>query len=91
MRSRPAAPAILVGIFLMALLMGLGGGAIGYFTAYIKGQLFREGYFQVLTSFSPPLYAVTARAGVSRPVGERYGRFEMTAHSLPAASTSGYP
>jgi uncharacterized membrane protein YeiH len=74
-----------VGIMLMALLMGLGGGAtrdvlvnqipnaltnpayitvavtcgaIGYFLAYGKGQLFREGLFQFMTSFSLPLYAI---------------------------------
>ena len=82
-----------VGIFLMGLLMGLGGGAtrdvllakipgfltnpalilvaliggaIGYFTAYSKGQLFREGYFQLLTSFSLPLYAVTGAIAASK-------------------------
>src|SRR5215467_14989114 len=75
----------IVGIILMALLMGLGGGitrdvllnqvptaltnpifitvtlvaaAIGYKVAYDKGQLFREGVFQVVTSFSLPLYAI---------------------------------
>jgi uncharacterized membrane protein YeiH len=74
-----------VGIMLMALLMGLGGGitrdvllnevpsaltnpayitvavvmgAIGYRFAYRKGQLFREGLFQFMTSFSLPLYAI---------------------------------
>ena len=74
-----------VGIMLMALLMGLGGGAtrdvlvnqipnsltnpayitvavtcgaIGYFLAFGKGQLFREGLFQFMTSFSLPLYAI---------------------------------
>jgi uncharacterized membrane protein YeiH len=33
-------------------------GAIGYFLAYGKGQLFREGLFQFMTSFSLPLYAI---------------------------------
>lgn len=74
-----------VGILLMAFLMGLGGGmtrdvllndvpsaltnpayitvaflfgVIGYAVAYAKGQLFREGLFQFMTSFSLPLYAI---------------------------------
>jgi len=74
-----------VGIILMALLMGVGGGmtrdvllnqvptaltnpvfitvsliagAIGYKLAYDKGQRFREGVFQFVTSFSLPLYAI---------------------------------
>ena len=74
-----------VGIMLMALLMGLGGGMtrdvllseipgaltnpayitvaivagiIGYNLAFAKGQLFREGLFQFMTSFSLPLYAI---------------------------------
>jgi uncharacterized membrane protein YeiH len=33
-------------------------GVIGYFLAYDKGQLFREGLFQFMTSFSLPLYAI---------------------------------
>jgi uncharacterized membrane protein YeiH len=81
-----------VGILLMALLMGLGGGItrdvlvnevpgaltnpayitvclaagiIGYSLAYGKGQLFREGLFQFMTSFSLPLYAIVgAQKGV---------------------------
>lgn len=81
-----------VGIILMALLMGLGGGAtrdvllnkipgaltnpayivvallggvIGYAVAYDNGQLFREGWFQFMTSFSLTLYAITgAQAAV---------------------------
>jgi uncharacterized membrane protein YeiH len=75
-----------VGIILMAFLMGIGGGVtrdvllnkvpgaftdpayivvvfvagvIGYLTAYDGGQLFREGLFQFMTSFSLPLYAIT--------------------------------
>ena len=81
-----------VGIMLMALLMGLGGGItrdvlvnqvpgaltnpayltvtvlagiVGYHLAFAKGQLFREGLFQFMTSFSLPLYAVVgAQKGV---------------------------
>ncbi len=81
-----------VGIILMALLMGLGGGMtrdvlinqvpgaltnpayitvclaagiIGYSLAYNSGQLFREGLFQFMTSFSLPLYAIVgAQKGV---------------------------
>jgi len=82
-----------VGIMLMALLMGLGGGitrdvlvnqvpgaltnpayitvaliagSIGYMLAFAKGQLFREGLFQFMTSFSLPLYAIVgAQKGVA--------------------------
>jgi uncharacterized membrane protein YeiH len=82
----------IVGVLLMALLMGLGGGMtrdvlinkvpdaltnpayitvcliagfIGYSLAFGKGQLFREGLFQFMTSFSLPLYAIVgAQAGV---------------------------
>ena len=81
-----------VGVMLMALLMGLGGGmtrdvlvnqipsaltnpayltvtllagVIGYHLAFAKGQLFREGLFQFMTSFSLPLYAIVgAQKGV---------------------------
>ena len=82
----------IVGIMIMALLMGLGGGItrdvlvnqvpialidpayitisviagiIGYNIAYAAGQLFREGLFQFVTSFSLPLYAIVgAQKGV---------------------------
>ena len=33
-------------------------GIIGYRLAYAKGQLFREGLFQFMTSFSLPMYAI---------------------------------
>jgi len=83
----------IVGIILMALLMGLGGGItrdvllnkipgaltnpayitvcvicgfIGYGLAFGDGQLFREGLFQFMTSFSLPLYAIVgAQAAVN--------------------------
>jgi uncharacterized membrane protein YeiH len=45
----------------LALLFGL----VGYGLAYKKGQLFREGIFQLMTSFSLPWYAVVgAQKGV---------------------------
>ena len=81
-----------VGIMLMALLMGLGGGitrdvlvgqvpcaltnpayivlalafgTAGYLMAYKGGELFREGLFQFMTSFSLPWYAIAgAQKGV---------------------------
>src|SRR5271165_7431987 len=83
----------IVGVILMALLMGLGGGMtrdvllnkipgaltnpayitvcvicgfIGYKLAFGEGQLFREGLFQFMTSFSLPLYAIVgAQAAVN--------------------------
>ena len=33
-------------------------GVLGYFIAYAKGQFFREGLFQFMTSFSLPWYAI---------------------------------
>ena len=33
-------------------------GVVGYFIAYASGQLFREGLFQFMTSFSLPWYAI---------------------------------
>ena len=45
--------------------MCLAAGIIGYNLAYGKGQLFREGLFQFMTSFSLPLYAIVgAQKGV---------------------------
>jgi len=44
----------------------LGAGVIGYLLAYTGGQLFREGLFQFMTSFSLPWYAIVgAQKGVS--------------------------
>jgi uncharacterized membrane protein YeiH len=41
-------------------------GVVGYLLAYGKGQLFREGLFQFMTSFSLPWYAIVgAMAGVA--------------------------
>ena len=82
----------IVGVILMALLMGLGGGitrdvlvnqtpaalanpayitlallfgVVGYKLAYAEGQLFREGFFQFMTSFSLPWYAIAgAQKGI---------------------------
>ena len=40
-------------------------GVIGYFLAYGEGQLFREGFFQFMTAFSLPWYAIVgAQTGV---------------------------
>jgi len=36
----------------------LAAGFIGYHLAFASGQLFREGLFQFMTSFSLPLYAI---------------------------------
>ena len=41
-------------------------GIIGYFLAYGEGQLFREGFFQFMTAFSLPWYAIVgAQKGVA--------------------------
>jgi uncharacterized membrane protein YeiH len=47
------------------ITLALGFGAVGYFAAYTSGQLFREGLFQFMTSFSLPWYAIVgAQKGV---------------------------
>jgi uncharacterized membrane protein YeiH len=43
----------------------LAAGVVGYYLAFAKGQLFREGLFQFMTSFSLPWYAIAgAQKGV---------------------------
>ena len=47
----------------------IGFGSVGYLLAYEEGQLFREGLFQFMTSFSLPWYAIAgaqkgSRAGI---------------------------
>ena len=47
------------------ITLALGFGLLGYSLAYAKGQLFREGIFQFMTSFSLPWYAIVgAQKGV---------------------------
>jgi uncharacterized membrane protein YeiH len=40
------------------ILLCLAAGIVGYFIAFAGGQLFREGLFQFMTSFSLPWYAI---------------------------------
>jgi uncharacterized membrane protein YeiH len=48
------------------LTLCLAAGVVGYFLAYAGGQLFREGLFQFMTSFSLPWYAIVgAQKGVA--------------------------
>lgn len=48
------------------IVLCLAAGILGYQLAYAKGQLFREGLFQFMTSFSLPWYAIVGAAkGVS--------------------------
>jgi uncharacterized membrane protein YeiH len=47
------------------ITLALGFGIVGYLIAYKDGQLFREGAFQFMTSFSLPWYAIVgAQKGV---------------------------
>jgi uncharacterized membrane protein YeiH len=47
------------------ITLALAFGLVGYFLAYGGGQLFREGFFQFMTAFSLPWYAIVgAQAGV---------------------------
>src|SRR5690349_12300017 len=48
------------------ITVALGFGLLGYFLAYGEGQLFREGFFQFMTAFSLPWYAIVgAQKGVA--------------------------
>jgi uncharacterized membrane protein YeiH len=48
------------------IVLALGFGLLGYFLAYGEGQLFREGFFQFMTAFSLPWYAIVgAQKGVA--------------------------
>jgi uncharacterized membrane protein YeiH len=48
------------------ILLALFFGIVGYLLAYTRGQLFREGLFQFMTSFSLPWYAIVgAQKGVT--------------------------
>jgi uncharacterized membrane protein YeiH len=40
------------------ILLCLAAGIVGYLTAFAGGQMFREGLFQFMTSFSLPWYAI---------------------------------
>jgi uncharacterized membrane protein YeiH len=48
------------------ITLALAFGFLGYFLAYGEGQLFREGFFQFITAFSLPWYAIVgAQKGVT--------------------------
>src|SRR5512132_2349194 len=48
----------------------LAAGVVGYLIAYSSGQLFREGLFQFMTSFSLPWYAIVgAQKGIGAGIG----------------------
>ncbi len=49
------------------ITLALAFGLIGYSLAYAQGQLFREGLFQFMTSFSLPWYAIV---GAQKAVGQ---------------------
>src|SRR5262245_61184480 len=49
------------------ITLALGFGFLGYHLAYAEGQLFREGFFQFMTSFSLPWYAIV---GAQKGVGD---------------------
>jgi uncharacterized membrane protein YeiH len=48
------------------IVLCLAAGVIGYQIAYSKGQLFREGVFQFMTSFSLPWYAIVGAAAATK-------------------------
>jgi uncharacterized membrane protein YeiH len=68
----------------------LAAGVVGYFLAFAKGQLFREGLFQFMTAFSLPWYAIAgAQKGVWRSACRSSGCCSWPwSARLPAATTS---
>lgn len=51
------------------ITLALAFGALGYSLAYAKGQLYREGTFQLMTSFSLPWYAIVgAQKGIEEGI-----------------------
>ena len=51
------------------ITLALAFGLLGYCLAYAKGQLFREGLFQFMTSFSLPWYAIVgAQKGIGQSI-----------------------
>ena len=51
------------------ITLALAFGVLGYLIAYDDGQLFREGFFQFMTSFSLPWYAIVgAQKGVGASI-----------------------
>jgi len=51
------------------ILLCLAAGAVGYLVAFSSGQLFREGLFQFMTSFSLPWYAIVGAQAAERRTG----------------------
>jgi uncharacterized membrane protein YeiH len=47
-------------------LLCLAAGVVGYLIAFSSGQLFREGLFQFMTSFSLPWYAIAGAAAAEK-------------------------
>ena len=51
------------------ITLALAFGLLGYSLAYAEGQLFREGFFQFMTSFSLPWYAIVgAQKGIGQSI-----------------------
>ena len=48
------------------ILLCLAAGIVGYLIAFGEGQLFREGLFQFMTSFSRPWYAIAGAAAADK-------------------------
>ena len=48
------------------ILLCLAAGVVGYLIAFGSGQLFREGLFQFMTSFSLPWYAIAGAIAAKR-------------------------
>ncbi|WP_242616400.1 trimeric intracellular cation channel family protein [Microterricola gilva] len=59
-------------------------GVIGYYLAYDKGQLFREGLFQFMTSMSLPWYAIV---GTQKAIEQGYPIFGALAIAVIGATT----
>lgn len=65
----------------------MAAGVVGYFIAYSKGQMFREGLFQFVTSLSLPWFAVV---GASAAVGAGWPILGVLAMSVISAVAGRY-
>jgi uncharacterized membrane protein YeiH len=65
----------------------IAAGVLGYLLAYAKGQLFREGLFQFMTSFSLPWYAII---GAQKAIDAGYPILGAIAIAVIAPTTGRY-
>jgi hypothetical protein len=70
------------------ILLCLAAGIIGYRIAFSEGQLFREGLFQFMTSFSLPWYAIAGAQAGERPAWRSWASCCWRSWARPRAATT---